>query len=233
MLLSLAMAALASGCASNPGTTALPGSPGCATASLPPVPSAAPATADAPLLARVWMCSDKRPVTLYPRGNAADIVVNGCQSSLTRVAADAGTLYENSTLAFWEKGTTASLLVRTGGVVSCHEIPLLSRIEDARVRGVNWRGHGLDGSWSIEVGPGPWLRFNRDGLQPDTFGRSARVINPNTGITLYTASNGHRTISVEVEPEKCRDQAGNTLPGAVSVSLDGKVHEGCGIPLSR
>ena len=179
------------------------------------------------------MCSDKRSVTVYPKGNAADIVVNGCQSSMTRVAADAGTLYENSTMAFWDKGATASLVVRTGGVVSCREIPLMSRIEDARIRGVSWRGHSVDSSWSIEIGPGPSLRFNRDGSPPDTFGAPARVINPNTGATLYTASKGNRTILVEVEPERCRDQAGNTLPGAVSVSLDGMVHEGCGIPLSR
>ncbi len=227
---SLAMAALLGACAAPPRSE--PKESGCSK----PTPPAAPAARvgePAALLARVWQCTGGRSVTVYPRADAADIVVNGCQMAMTRVASDTGTLYENKTLAFWDQGTNASLVSKAGAVMGCREVPLLSHIEDARVRGVTWRGHALDGSWHIDIGPGPWLAFVQAGAPAQVFGRSARVTNPNTGSTLYTANRGERTISVEVATQVCRDRSGNTLPGSVQISLEGAAYQGCGIPLSR
>lgn len=152
---------------------------------------------------------------------------------MARIPADTGALYENKALTFWDQGATASLVSKAGAVLGCREVPLLSRIEDARVRGVTWRGQGLDGSWHIDIGPGAWLTFVQAGAQPLVFGRPARVTNPNAGTTLYTASRGERTISVALATEICRDPSGNTMPASIRIILDGTTYQGCGAPLSR
>jgi len=120
-----------------------------------------------------------------------------------------------------------------GPGIKCCDDALMAQLEDAHRRGVNWRGHDVGGAWHIDLGPGTQLTFARTGTAPQVFGRPARVINPHTGITQYTASQGARTISVMLATTPCRDMAGNTLPGSVVIGLDGVNYTGCGMPLGR
>ncbi len=238
-LSALTLGIVLSGCASRPPPETLEGHATCMAPALPPLPSAgavavpAAATPPAPLLARVWLCSDKRTVTLYPQGANADILDRGCQMPLTRVPAASGVRYENGAALFHEKGNEAVLQRKPGPSLSCREITLMSQIEDARIRGVTWRGHGVDGDWHIDVGPGPGLTLVRAGAPPLVFARPTSVSDPNTNTTVYSAKQGNSTLSLKLTDLKCSDKAGNTLPGSADAVLDGTTLEGCGVALSR
>ncbi|MGE0331163.1 MAG: MliC family protein [Ramlibacter sp.] len=227
----LCATALLSGCASGPGPETLEGHAACTAPALPAAPRAG--AAPAPLLARVWLCSDRRTVTLYPKAEGADILDRGCQMPLARVAAASGVRYENQAVVFIDKGGEALLQRKPGQPLACREITLMSQIEDARIRGVTWRGHGVGGDWHIDVGPGPGLTLVRAGVAPLVFSRPTSVSDPNTNTTVYSARQGNSTLRLKLTDLQCRDKAGNTLPGSVDAELDGVTLEGCGVPLSR
>lgn len=229
----LALGIALSGCASRPPPHTLEGHATCVAPTLPPMPAAAAPAPPAPLLARVWLCSDKRTVTLYPKGTSADILDRGCQMPLQRVPAASGVRYENGAAMFHEKGSEAMLQRKPGPPLSCREITLMSQIEDARIRGVSWRGHGVDGDWHIDIGPGPGLTLVRAGAAPVVFARPTSVSDPNTNTTVYSARQGNNTLSLKLTDLKCSDKAGNTLPGSADAVLDGVTLEGCGVALSR
>ena len=230
----LLLTALLSGCASGPGPETLEGHAACTSPALPAAPrAAASAAAPAPLLARVWLCSDRRTITLYPKAEGADILDRGCQMPLARLPVASGARYENRAVVFIDKGSEALLQRKPGRPLSCREITLMSQIEDARIRGVTWRGHGVDGGWHIDIGPGPGLTLVRAGAAPLAFARPTSVTDPNTKTTVYTARQGSNTITVKLTDLMCRDKVGNTLPGSTDVVLDGVALEGCGVPLSR
>jgi hypothetical protein len=230
----LVLTALLSGCASGPGPETLEGHLACTSPALPAAPKAAASpAAPAPLLARVWLCSDRRTVTLYPKAEGADILDRGCQMPLARVAAGSGARYENQAVVFIDKGSEALLQRKPGPSLSCREITLMSQIEDARIRGVTYRGHGIDGDWHLDVGPGPGLTLVRAGAVPLVFARPTSVSDPNTNTTVYSARQGNNALTLKLTDLMCRDKAGNTLPGSADIVLDGVALEGCGVPLSR
>jgi len=236
MLGGLLLAALLSGCASGPVPETLEGHAACASPALPAAPTAAAAaaaSAPAPLLARVWLCSDRRTVTLYPKSEGADILDRGCQMPLVRLPAASGVRYENAAVAFVDKGSEALLQRKPGPPLSCREITLMSQLEDARIRGVTWRGHGVNGDWHLDVGPGPGLTLVRAGAAPLVFAQPTSISDPNTNTTVYSARQGSSTLTVKLTDLMCRDKAGNTLPGSADLVLDGVALEGCGVPLSR
>jgi uncharacterized membrane protein/membrane-bound inhibitor of C-type lysozyme len=207
---------------------------GCMAPALPAAPSpGASVAAAAPLTARVWLCSDQRTVTLYPKGTNADLLDRGCQMPLLRVPSASGTRYENPAVVFEDKGGEAILQRKPGPPHTCREIALMSQIEDARIRGVTWRGHGVNSDWHIDVGPGPGLTLVRAGAAPLVFARPTSIADPNTNTTVYSAKQGSSTITVKLTDLMCRDKVGNTLPGSADVVLDGVALEGCGVPLSR
>ena len=207
---------------------------GCSTPVLPQAPGGAnAAAATAPLLARVWLCSDQRTVTLYPRGENAELLDRGCQMPMLRVPAASGARYESPAAVFHDKGSEALLQRKPGALHTCREITLMSQIEDARIRGVRFRGHGVDGDWHIDVGPGPGLTLVRAGAGPLVFARPTSVSDPNTRTTVFSARQGSHSLTVTLTDLKCRDKVGNTLPGSADIVLDGAALEGCGVPLSR
>ena len=234
LLSGLVVAVVLSGCASPNAPESLEGHAACAAPTLPATPrAAAPQAAPAPLAARVWMCSDRRMVTIYPRGDNADILDRGCQMPLLRVPAAPGARYENPAVVFHDKGSEALLQRKPGPALACREIALMSQLEDARIRGVTWRGHGVNGDWHIDIGPGPGLTLVRAGAAPLVFARPTSVSDPNTNTTVYTAKQANSTITVKLTDLMCRDKVGNTLPGSADVVLDGAALEGCGVSLSR
>ena len=237
LLICLGSAVLASGCATGPDRLTLEGDPACTAPDLPVAPAstagAGPNQAPPALLARVWLCSDKRMVTLYPSSGSAAIVDRGCQIRVAQVPAASGARYDNNAVMFWDVGHAAMLQRKPGPILTCREIPLMSQIEDARVRGVTWRGHDVGGNWHIDIGPGAGLTLVQAGKPPLVFARPTSVSDPNTNTTVYSARQGPDSVSVKVTDLQCRDRAGNTMPQSVDIVLNGADLDGCGLPLSR
>ena len=56
-------------------------------------------------------------------------------------------------MQFWTEGDSARFERLPGSTVDCREIRSLSLLEDARVRGVTFRGVGNEPGWRLEIGP--------------------------------------------------------------------------------
>lgn len=235
LLICATLAVLASACTLGPAGvdgTSTTAATGCQAPRLPDTPALASAP-DAPLLARVWVCRDRRMLTTYPRGPDIDLLTGDCQMPLKRTPSDNGQLYDGSAAAFWIRGSTADYISKTGSVLNCQEVPLMSRLQDARIRGVTWSGRAVDGSWTLDIGPDDRIVVTSHNGDRRVFRNAARVINPRMDTTVHTAREGAAQLSATVTVAKCRDAAGNAFPGKVSLVLEGKSHDGCGLPLSR
>jgi len=230
----LAAAALLAGCAGPEPAMLLTS---CSAPMLPPAPPAATALQPGGLLrAQAWTCGNRK-LMVYPQVGAAKIVENGCQQVLPQVQAASGSRYEDRTLGFWNKGPTAELDVRPWRSYACTENRAASLLEDARVRGVTFRGQGVgpagQPAWTIEIGPGNVLVLSRDGGDRLVFTRLSAVVETGIGTAAYAGKTGSHSVSARVAELSCTDGGGNVLPGKFELQVDGVAYKGCGHPLSR
>ena len=72
---------------------------------------------------------------------------------LDQTVSASGVRYADSVVVFWTKGSTATLERQGTPPVQCEERRADSLREDARVRGVVYRGLGNEPGWVLEVGP--------------------------------------------------------------------------------
>jgi membrane-bound inhibitor of C-type lysozyme len=150
---------------------------------------------------------------------------------LSQVRSASGTAYEEGDISFWSKGEEAILNVGESSYQNCHQLPARVPWEDARRRGVDFRGVGNETGWTLEVQSGRQLLFVEDyGLK--------RVIVSDQGQDSVGAMRFHRGVSeghalqVEIIEAVCVDtMSGEMFPSSVRVTLDGAHYQGCGRPL--
>jgi membrane-bound inhibitor of C-type lysozyme len=147
---------------------------------------------------------------------------------LAQVRSASGALYEEGEVSFWSKGDEAMLTVDEQIYQNCHLVPARVPWEDARRRGVDFRGVGNEPGWSLEIQDGRQLLFvGQYGAQ--------RVMVPaavaeNVGpARVYHGATGTYDLRVEIVDEPCADtMSGETFPSQVTVTLDNTAYQGCG-----
>ncbi len=233
LLATLVSVLLTAGCALLPEPAEPPVATDCAKPERPSQPALQALVPGRPLLAQVWGCTDKRTVVTYPQPDGLRVIERGCQRVLPAVATASGVRHEDAELLFWAKGTEAQMQRKPGPAIFCREFRSASVIEDARVRGISFRGQGNQPPWLVEVGPG-----NRVALlhgAPATslvFPRLASITDDASATTVYTGKAGGNSVSVKVTEQPCIDNiSGTRYPGSIELRLDGVLSKGCGIPL--
>jgi len=184
------------------------------------------------LQAHVWQCADG--VTVHTRNLASPPGIalrSGNETrTLPQVRAASGVRYEDHTMQFWTRGNAATFERKPGKSVECREIRSQSLLEDARVRGVTFRGTGNEPGWLLEIGPANRLMFE------DGYG-SMRVVfqslPPRTdsppGITVHESSSSAQRLKVTLQLQTCADtMADETFPYTVNIEIDGVKRRGCG-----
>mgnify|MGYP003654375749 FL=1 len=78
---------------------------------------------------------------------------------LSQVRSASGTLYEEGDIAFWSKGDDAILTVVDQSYMNCQLQPRRVPWEDARRRGVDFRGVGNEPGWHVEIQAGRQILF--------------------------------------------------------------------------
>jgi membrane-bound inhibitor of C-type lysozyme len=197
--------------------------------------TAVPAGPGRTLQAHVWQCSDGS--TIHTRNMASPpsiILRRGTDTrTLPQVRAASGARYQDSVMQFWNKGDRATLECEPGPPVDCREIRSLSLLEDARVRGVTFRGVGNEPGWLLEIGPDHRLMFE------DGYG-SRRVVfhslpprnDSPPGITIHENTSSAQRLKVTLRRENCADtMSDETYPHTVDIEMDGVKRRGCGRPL--
>ncbi|MDE0931286.1 MAG: MliC family protein [Halioglobus sp.] len=147
---------------------------------------------------------------------------------LSQVRSASGTLYEEDDISFWSKGEEAMLTVEGQNYQNCHLLPERVAWEDARRRGVDFRGVGNDPGWSLEIQRGRQLLFILEGgaqriLVPDQTEDGEDLM------YFYAGATATQNLRVNVLDLPCVDAiSGDTFPTAVTVMFNGTVYQGCG-----
>lgn len=187
------------------------------------------------LQAHVWQCADGS--SIHTRNIATPPAIalrSGTETrTLPQVTAASGVRYEDAALQFWTKGNSATFERKPGKAVECREIRAQSLLEDARVRGITFRGTGNEPGWLLEIGPGNRVLFE------DGYG-SMRVIfqslpprsTGQTGETVYENTSSAQRLKITLQQKSCSDtMSDETFPYTVSIEVEGAKRQGCGTSL--
>ncbi len=147
---------------------------------------------------------------------------------LAQVSSESGSEYEKEDVSFWSNGDEAMLTVAGQSYQNCHLLPARVPWEDARRRGVEFRGVGNEPGWYLEIQGGRQLLFVGD------YG-SQRVLVPYAGAErvgparVYHGAAAAHDLRVEIVDEPCVDtMSGEAFPSRVAVTFDGTAYQGCG-----
>ena len=206
------------------------------TATPDPAPFAdetASALPDGVLHAYFWECD--RDVTLVMQNlleeKSVGLQIHGESRKLPQVVAASGAKYSDGDFTFWTKGDTATFQRGTGPEVACREVRAKSLVEDARVRGVLYRGIGNEPGWTVEIGPNDRLQLVTDYGEKKLKFAGTTVAN-HDGSMVYAAKAGDDAVKVSVKQEACvDDMAGTNFDHSMVVEHGGKTLRGCAVAL--
>jgi putative lipoprotein len=197
-------------------------------------PDAAPTagTRTNTLQAHVWRCADGTTInTRIVTSPPAIILRTGNDSrTLPQVRSASGVRYEDVSMQFWTKDDGATFQRKPGNAIDCREIRSQSLLEDARVRGITFRGMGNEPGWLLEIGPENRIMFE------DGYG-SMRVVfqslPPRTdtqpGVTIHENTSTAYRLKVTLRLQTCADtMSDETFPYTVDVEVEGARRRGCG-----
>ena len=185
------------------------------------------------LQAHAWQCDDGTRIQSRNRPAAIELRIGADLRMLPQTPAASGVRYQTPEMTFWNKGGGSTLERRPGTTTACSEIRAASLLEDARIRGVAFRGLGNEPGWLLEIGPDSRVLFE------DRYG-SARMIftdvKPQAGTTgattIYEGRSGKDGLRAVLQPRTCADtMSDETFPATVELEINGERRVGCGTPL--
>jgi len=192
------------------------------------------------LLAEGWRCEDGRILgtRVLPGLKTVELRIDSLRRIVPQVASASGARFEDPDWLFWNRGAQAMLQRKPEPPVYCNEVRALSLVEDARARGITFRGQGGIPGWLLEVGPDNRVVLSGAPGNGTLDGRLewpdlAPAPGPVYGSTRYTAQAGGRQHVILVLPDPCVDElSGARFPSAVLVEVDGRRMRGCGTPIA-
>jgi putative lipoprotein len=195
----------------------------------------APAGPSGKLQAHVWQCSDGSTINTRNLSSPAGIALRtGAETrTLPQVRAASGVRYQDAAMQFLTKGDSATLERQAGATVDCREVRSLSLLEDARVRGITFRGVGNEPGWRLEIGPAHRVMFEDGyGSMRIVFQSLPPLPETTSGVTIHENTSGSHRLKVTLRREICADSMSDeTFPYSVDVEIDGARRRGCGTSL--
>jgi membrane-bound inhibitor of C-type lysozyme len=203
---------------------------GCRTSA--PDPAQTTGTRSSTLQAHVWNCADGTAIQTRNLASPPAITLRiGSETrTLPQVRAASGVRYEDAMMQFWTKGNGATFQRKPGVASDCHEDRAQSLREDARVRGITFRGVGNEPGWLLEIGPENRVMFE------DGYG-SMRVVfqlltprnNAQLGVTIYENTSSAYRMKITLRQQICADtMSDETFTHTVDIEVEGAKRRGCG-----
>jgi putative lipoprotein len=192
-------------------------------------PAERPAVEPPPrLLARVYDCDGTRAVVEQLSSDEIQLRLPSRRVRLPRVGSSSGAKYALADTVFWSKGPIALLELPEASSAQCEEDRPSSLREDARLRGVHYRGLGSEPGFSIEIGPED-IAFEYDyGAKKLVFPLEEPRVEDDGQRTYDQTTSSHR-LRVAIEDGICLDSmTGDAFDTSVEVTLDGRTFRGCG-----
>ena len=195
----------------------------------PVEPAAAPVTeAVAPV---TFQCGDERITASFDNvtGNVS-LSIGGEALTLPQAVSGSGARYaDEQGNEFWNKGSNATL-TRTGKpAVECAQTALTSPWDDAKARGVAFRGIGQEPGWFVEVdqGEAPALRATLDNGSREVQVAQAQALADNAGFAGKTADGV--AVELQIKREPCTDaMSGEAFAASAQLKVADQAYTGCG-----
>lgn len=101
--------------------------------------------------------------------------------------------------------------------------------QDARQRGIDFRGVGQEPGWFVEIDHDKGLRLVWDYAEQQTVAAAPMRPVVEEGTTVYRATTSAHQVEVAIEQTPCSDaMSGQPFPHTVTVNVDGRALRGCG-----
>jgi membrane-bound inhibitor of C-type lysozyme len=178
----------------------------------------------------VYEC-DQDEVVASARGKQLTLYVQERTYQLTRVVSASGEKYEVGATSFWSKGNSALITVGGSRYTNCRLDRARAPWEEARRRGVEFRGVGQEPGWLVEITPGGQiLLVTGYGQQRWLFDTPDPV--QTADATVYQTSANGKVLKITLQTDYCQDtMSGEVFENVVTVELDERRLQGCGSAL--
>lgn len=205
-----------------------------------PAPAGPERPAEAPsptpdTVAANFRCGDLLVGTVFD--NAAGNVtlwINGDRTVLPQAVSASGARYaDEAGNEFWNKGDEATLTL-DGANHACVTTEEVSPWDEARARGVAFRGTGTEPFWALEVDGGdvPAMRLELDMGERQLLVAGASPLADGEGWS-GTADDGS-AVTLRVTHGDCSDGMSDfTYPAAIELQVGAQLYHGCGAFLDR
>jgi uncharacterized membrane protein len=145
------------------------------------------------------------------------------------IPSGSGAKYSNGTVTFWSKGETALLDTGTGMNLQCTEDRRRSLVEDAKLRGMDFRGTGNEPPWVLEIGSEELVLFTGYDRLMYRFPNRGHADDPQEPATVWRSSQDGHTVEIILSGQECLDSmSDDRFETRVQVTLDQTVWHGCG-----
>jgi uncharacterized membrane protein len=199
---------------------------------LPGFTSGAPSSPGAPHLTTfAYDCEDGRYlVANFPADtDAVWLFLPGGTVQLPRSRADSGARYADEAVSFLVAGERDALLETDGRATACTENRRATLMEDAKLRGVDFRATGNEPGWWMEIGPDATILVTDYGQQRDIFATPEPEEDRTARRTTYWATSGGRDVQIVLIGEPCQDSMrGDSFQTTVQIRLGQASLTGCG-----
>lgn len=169
--------------------------------------------------ATTWQCGPQTAVFgVY--GDKADLTVANSSFAMRPVVTASGSKFEalsDPTTSLWEKGNTATLVVKGREYPECVKAGAASP----------FRATGNEPGWRLDIADGSITLLTDMGQTRTVMAAPAPEVTG--GTRKYIARDGGRSLTVTISDQVCVDNmSGMPHPNKVVVVLDGKEMNGCG-----
>ncbi|MCX2981883.1 hypothetical protein EYC98_13550 [Halieaceae bacterium IMCC14734] len=178
----------------------------------------------------VYEC-DQDELVASVRGEQLALYAGEEVYELTRVVSASGEKYEVGQTSVWSKGSSAIIAIRGIRYTNCRLNAARAPWEEARRRGVEFRGVGQEPGWLVEITPGgKILLVTGYGQQRWLFDTPDPLLSEEA--TIYQTSANGKQLKITLQTEHCQDtMSGEVFENAVIVELDERRLQGCGSAL--
>jgi len=200
---------------------------------LAPLPPGGGASVPVPVQAHAFDCGGGMSFVMVRTegalpGQAIDLVLASGRRRLSRVPTASGERYADGGVSVWNKGSEATLEL-DGRTYTCTEDRPRSIMENAKIRGVEFRASGNEPGWNFELFPDRMAFVGGYGTERATTPRPTPRIGPAPGESEYAAVTEAHRLTVRIREVQCADSmSGDRYEATVEVELDGKEYRGCG-----
>lgn len=205
-----------------------------ATAALLVLATTAHASDDNPRKTLAWDCERLQVVTSQLSFEEISLFLPEQTVKLLLVQSASGAKYQGEGVMFWTKGAEQALLEHAGEAYRCSVDAARSVWEDAKLRGVDFRGVGNEPGWLLEIEPERLVFVYDYGTRRVEVPRPDPATDRDADRTVYATEAEAWPFTITLSGEECRDvMSGEAFETTVQVVWGPRTFDGCGRSLHQ